>query len=157
MNQTFNLAPDLLYICYDAKCPLCAAEMRHLKNRDVNDKIVLVDIHDKYFSEQFPTVERADALRILHGFYDNKPLYALDVTYQAWSLVGKRIWVWPLQLPLIKQIAHGVYLLFARYRYPISAFCARFLKEGQSSKSAEQYCQSGTCYEKSNKHSAWRK
>ena len=99
-----------------------------------------MDIHQESFYQQFPDVDKSKAMQILHGYYQNKQLLALDVTYQAWSLVGKGFWFKPLRLPVVKQVAHGVYLLFAKYRYSISRFCYRYLGIG------DHVCDTGACY-----------
>ena len=110
-----------LTIFYDGGCPLCVSEMRHLSQLDRGQKICLENIHADDFSQRFPHINQQQADKILHGqLASGEMIYALDVTYQAWSLVGKRHWVAPLRWPLIKQVAHLFYLLFARYRAPIS-------------------------------------
>ena len=110
-----------LTIFYDGGCPLCVSEMRHLSQLDRGQKICLENIYADDFSQRFPHINQQKADKILHGqLASGEMIYALDVTYQAWSLVGKRHWVAPLRWPLVKQAAHLFYLLFARYRAPIS-------------------------------------
>jgi len=110
-----------LTIFYDGGCPLCVSEMRHLSRLDTEQKIRLENIYADDFSQRFPHINQQRADEILHGqLASGEMIYALDVTYQAWSLVGKRHWVAPLRWPLVKQAAHLFYLLFARYRAPIS-------------------------------------
>lgn len=155
MQTRYALNPDKLYILYDAQCPLCSMEMSRLEELDTNKSIELVDIHHYSFPQQFPDVDKSNAMQILHGYYKGKQLLALDVTYQAWSLVGKGFWFKPLRLPVVKQVAHGVYLLFAKYRYSISSFCSRFLgvgqKQGLEQNKNQNSCQSGACYVNSDK------
>ena len=110
-----------LTIFYDGGCPLCAAEMRHLNSLDSARKIAYEDIYAADFSARFPQIDQREADRILHGQLANGELiYGLDVTYQAWVLVGKRKWVAILRWPIIKPIADVIYLLFARHRNRIS-------------------------------------
>jgi predicted DCC family thiol-disulfide oxidoreductase YuxK len=110
-----------LTIFYDGGCPLCAAEMRHLNSLDSARKIAYEDIYAADFSARFPQIDQQEADRILHGQLANGELiYGLDVTYQAWVLVGKRKWVAILRWPIIKPIADVIYLLFARHRNRIS-------------------------------------
>lgn len=110
-----------LTIFYDGGCPLCAAEMRHLNSLDVLGKITFEDIYADDFSARFAHIDQQEADRILHGQLANGELiYGLDVTYQAWALVGKRRWVAILRWPLIKQVADVGYLFFAKHRYRIS-------------------------------------
>lgn len=110
-----------LSIFYDGGCPLCVAEMDHLKRLDNAGKIAFEDICAADFNARFPRVDRQQADRILHGeLGDGEMIYGLDVTYWAWVLVGKRHWVAILRWPLFKQLAQLGYLFFARYRHQIS-------------------------------------
>ncbi|MFT6916809.1 MAG: putative DCC family thiol-disulfide oxidoreductase YuxK [Motiliproteus sp.] len=110
-----------LTIFYDGGCPLCVSEMRHLCRLDREQKIVLEDIHAEGFSQRFPHIDPRQADQMLHGQLANgEMIYALDVTYTAWALVGKRHWVSVLRWPLVKQVSHWVYLFFARHRSRIS-------------------------------------
>lgn len=110
-----------LSIFYDGGCPLCVAEMDHLKRLDNAGKIAFEDICAADFNARFPRVDRQQADRILHGeLGDGEMIYGLDVTYSAWALVGKRHWVAILRWPLFKQLAQLGYLFFARYRHQIS-------------------------------------
>ena len=110
-----------LIIFYDGGCPLCVSEMRHLSKLDTESVISLENIHADDFSERFPHIDQQRADQILHGQLANgEAIYALDVTYAAWSLVGKRHWVALLRWPIIKQIADYSYLFFAKYRSTIS-------------------------------------
>ena len=110
-----------LTIFFDGGCPLCVSEMRHLARIDTAEKIDLQDIHAEGFSERFPHIDPVHADQILHGQLANGDMiYALDVTYTAWALVGKRHWVAVLRWPLIKPLSHWVYLFFAKHRSSIS-------------------------------------
>ncbi|PKF62656.1 DUF393 domain-containing protein [Psychromonas sp. psych-6C06] len=131
---------DKLTIFYDGKCPLCSLEMQKLKRADKYNRIILEDIHQPEFRTRFPEISVTKALQILHGLYQGKQLLALDVTHRAWSLVGKGVWVAPLQFPVIKQVSHQAYLLLANYRYPISQFISQRFSIGT------KRCSTGTCY-----------
>jgi len=110
-----------LIIFYDGGCPLCVSEMRHLSKLDTESKISLENIYADDFSARFPHIDQHRADQILHGqLASGEVIYALDVTYTAWSLVGKRHWVAVLRWPIIKQIADYSYLFFAKYRSTIS-------------------------------------
>ena len=110
-----------LIIFYDGGCPLCVSEMRHLSKLDTESLISLENIHADDFSERFPHIDQQRADQILHGQLANgEVIYALDVTYNAWALVGKRHWVAILRWPIIKQIVDYSYLFFAKYRSTIS-------------------------------------
>ena len=103
-----------LTIFYDGGCPLCAAEMNHLRKLDSNNSIAYEDIYADGFEGRFPYIDLPQADRILHGqLADGTIIYALDVTYEAWALVGKRHWVAILRWPLFKQVANLGYVFFA--------------------------------------------
>tara|TARA_B110000503_G_scaffold34839_1_gene56801 strand:- start:4579 stop:4998 length:420 start_codon:yes stop_codon:yes gene_type:complete len=120
MIMTESLTTELT-IFYDGGCPLCVFEMRHLSRRDTAQKIVLQDIHAAGFAQAFPYINPLRADQILHGQRANgEMIYALEVTYEAWALVGKRHWVAILRWPVVKQLSHQVYLFFAKHRSRIS-------------------------------------
>jgi len=133
-----------LTIFYDAQCPLCNLEMQKLKDQDTAGLIILVDLHQADFEQQFPHVDRAQALKILYGEYQGKPLRAMDVTHRAWTLVGRGTLVAPLRWPIVRPLAHLVYLLLAKYRRPISHFLFTRFGLGLAA------CDQGTCYEPTN-------
>lgn len=141
--MTTSLNKEQLTIFYDGNCPLCTAEMEHLKRKDQNSLIKLVDLHEEDFVSRYPDIDLDYAMKILHGSYQGITLLGLEVTHRAWTLVGKGFWVAPLEWPVIKTMAHCVYLLVARYRHPVSAFLSRVFGIGT------QQCVSGTCYDKS--------
>ena len=138
------MTDNTLTIFYDSHCPLCSLEMDKLKRYDTKDLIVLEDLHQDNFSALFPEIDLTKAMKILHGQYQGKTLLALDVTHRAWTLVGRGALVAPLQLPLIKQLAHGGYLLLAKYRHSISHCLNKRFGIGINT------CEEGTCYEKPN-------
>jgi predicted DCC family thiol-disulfide oxidoreductase YuxK len=110
-----------LTIFYDGGCPLCMKEMRHLHKADIKNTIQFVDINAHDFESNYPTINKEEANRILHGWLaDGSLLLGLDVTYKAWSLVGKGGWIAVLRWPLIKPLADLGYRFFAKYRNSIS-------------------------------------
>ena len=133
---------NTLTIFYDGNCPLCNLEMQKLKRYDDKDLIILVNLRQENFQTLFPYININKALEILHGLYQGKILLGLDVTHRAWTLVGRGALVAPLQFPVIKQLAHGSYLLLAKYRHPISHFLYQRFGIGVAT------CEQGTCYEK---------
>ncbi|RTZ17743.1 DUF393 domain-containing protein [Vibrio aquaticus] len=106
-----------LTIFYDGYCPLCVKEMEHLKHSDANNSIALVDIQTSII-EQYPMIDAKEASTILHALDEQGHLIlGLDVTYQAWSLVGKGWLYAPLRWKLVKPFADKAYLHFAKNRY----------------------------------------
>ena len=129
-----------LTIFFDGKCPMCIAEMQHLRQRDSNNEIHLVDIHEKADMALYPQIQFDAAMSVLHGIYDGITLQGLSVTHRAWTIVGKGFWVAPLEWQVIKPISHQIYLLVAKYRPPISSFLSKVFGLNGSS------CQSVVCY-----------
>ncbi|MCO7190686.1 MULTISPECIES: DUF393 domain-containing protein [unclassified Pseudoalteromonas] len=123
-----------LTIFYDGTCPLCVKEMTALTKRDKAQRIKTVDIFSDEFA-RYPGIDPEKANTVLHAL-DAKGnlLLGLDVTHQAWRLVGMGWLYAPLRWPVIKPIADKFYLLFAKNRYRISYWLT-----GQSR------CDSGVC------------
>lgn len=142
---------NTLVIFYDGHCPLCSLEMLKLKQWDTHNRIELVNLHQKNFNTLYPDISFDKAMKILHGYYQGELLLGLNVTHRAWTLVGKGVFVAPLQFPMIKQLAHLVYLFVAKYRHPISQFMYKRLGIGKAQ------CNQGVCYGKSNRTYHWRK
>jgi predicted DCC family thiol-disulfide oxidoreductase YuxK len=115
----------MLTIFYDGNCPLCTKEMQHLKKKDHDNLINLVDLHQDEFETLYPSVKFVDAMKILHGQYKGELLLGIEVTHRAWTLVGKGFWVAPLNWPVIKTLSHWVYLMIAQYRHQISAYITK--------------------------------
>lgn len=135
---------DTLTIYYDGNCPLCNLEMHKLKQLDSNNLIVLINLHQEDFEVTYPDINKEKAMRMLHGRYKGEILLALNVTHRAWTLIGKKSLVAPLQWPIIKQLSHGVYLVLAKYRHPISNFLYQHFGIGNVS------CIEGACHVQSN-------
>jgi predicted DCC family thiol-disulfide oxidoreductase YuxK len=124
-----------LRIFYDSLCPLCDAEMQHIKARDIGDDIELQDLNQSDFASKFPEIDFTVANRILHAQRpDGSIITGLDVTYEAWTVVGKERGGSLLRGSLGKPFADKGYLFFAKHRYRIS-----YLLTGK------KRCESGTC------------
>ncbi|WP_252374631.1 thiol-disulfide oxidoreductase DCC family protein, partial [Vibrio parahaemolyticus] len=101
-------------------CPLCAKEMKALKQRDSKQHIKTVDIYSDTFAD-YPQIDPEQANTILHALNEKgELLLGLDVTHRAWQLVG-RGWLYaPLRWRLVKPVADWLYLKFAKNRYRVS-------------------------------------
>jgi predicted DCC family thiol-disulfide oxidoreductase YuxK len=110
-----------LTIFYDGYCPLCIIEINKLKGLDKEQNILFVDIQTPIFATQYPELDWHTLDARIHGYLaDGRLISGLDVTYLAWKLVGKG-WVYaPLRWPVIRWFADAVYLVFAKYRHPLS-------------------------------------
>ena len=75
-----------LRIFYDSQCPLCAAEMQHIKALDIHENVELQDLNQADFESNYPYIDLAYANKILHGERaDGTIIKGLDVTYEAWA------------------------------------------------------------------------
>ncbi|NDV92548.1 DUF393 domain-containing protein [Alteromonas sp. 345S023] len=110
-----------MIIFYDGYCPLCKAEMRHLQKRDKHNALTLVDIQSTAFASNYPQLDFHALNARIHGMLDDgRMITGLDVTYQAWKVVGMG-WVYaPLRWPVIRVFADWGYVKFAKHRYTIS-------------------------------------
>ena len=100
-----NTTPQLT-IFYDGGCPLCAIEMRHLKRLNQDNKLGFVDIMAADFHQRFPELDWQALNDRIHAMQaDGTMLIGLDVTYEAWRLVGKGWLYAPLRWPLVKPLA----------------------------------------------------
>ncbi|MGB1868513.1 MAG: thiol-disulfide oxidoreductase DCC family protein [Porticoccaceae bacterium] len=129
----------ILTIFYDGGCPLCAAEITHLIRLNSENKLAFENIYAPDFAERFGHIDRQAADRVLHGqLATGEMIYGLEVTYEAWAMVGKRHWVAILRWPVFRQCAQLGYRFFARHRHRISrllmgkARCERCALAGRS-------------------------
>lgn len=114
------ITPELT-IFIDGGCPLCVLEMRHLKNKDVHNKIAIIDILDDSFTSRFPHINAEQAMTVLQAqLADGSGLSGLDVTHKAWSLVGQGWRTGFLRWPFIRPVADRFYYYFANNRNFIS-------------------------------------
>lgn len=115
--------PDFkLRVYFDGQCPLCRREIDHLRRLDQHGALDLQDINTTDFAQRFPHIDPVAADKLLHGEYaDGRMIYGLDVSCEAWRLVGKGHWFAFLCWPLLKPVANAGYRLFARHRHRISA------------------------------------
>jgi len=112
-----------LTIFYDSFCPLCMAEMRHLKKRDETGRLGFVDINAEEFETDYPDMDKEALNARIHGLTDSgEVITGLDVTYHAWRLVGHGWLYAPLRWPVIKPLADMGYKWFAKNRYSISYY-----------------------------------
>jgi len=110
-----------LTLFYDSFCPLCVSEVDQLRTLDQQGAMAFVDIHEEGFRKDWPHIDPDAANRILHAQWDDGTmLYGLDVSAQAWSLVGRHRWLKLLRLPVARWFADLGYRIFARHRYFIS-------------------------------------
>ena len=117
MPETFRN----LTLFFDSTCPLCVGEMRQLRKLDTENRLTFEDIYLSDFTERFPDIEPSKAANVFHGQYENGDMvYGLDVSVEAWGIVGKNKWLRLLRLPGVRIVSDLAYRFFARYRSQIS-------------------------------------
>ena len=113
--------PNRLTLFFDSTCPLCVAEMQALQSLNSSNLLLFEDIHSDQFCERFPDISQTEASNMFHGRYENGDMiFGLDVSVQAWNIVGKHRWLGILRAPGIRLISDMAYRFFARYRSLIS-------------------------------------
>jgi predicted DCC family thiol-disulfide oxidoreductase YuxK len=116
--------------------------MDKLLMHDKKNLIKLIDIHSDCFNEMVPEISKKTALSVIHALYQNEVIQGIDVNYWAWTLVGKKHWVFLLQVPFTRQVAKLAYRIFARFRHPISTTFNRLFKL------KTKQCSNGYCHDK---------
>ena len=110
-----------LTLFFDSTCPLCVAEMQSLKALDSKNLLIFEDIYSDNFCDRFPDINYKEASNTFHGRYENGDMiFGLDVSVQAWNIVGKYRWLSILRAPGIRIASDMAYRFFARYRSLIS-------------------------------------
>jgi len=110
-----------MIIFYDGNCPLCSTEMQQLKHADSKNLITLEDLNASDFSERYSYIDKDKAMNYLQAQKQSgEMIYGLDVTYEAWKIVGKHGWLKIFRLPIISFFADCGYVLFAKYRHSLS-------------------------------------
>ena len=113
--------PAKLTLFYDSTCPLCAREMEALSRLNVDGNLAFEDIHSEDFNLRYPDIDPEKASAVFHGrCRGGMMIYGLDVSVQAWNLVGRMKWLQILRLPVLRFFSDLAYRFFARYRSQIS-------------------------------------
>lgn len=110
-------------LLYDGDCPLCLREVNFLKQKDAGRGLVqFVDITDEHYSpEQHGGIDYATAMARIHGILpDGTVVKDLEVFQRAYEALGMG-WVYAAtKLPILGAIAHGIYLVWAKWRLPLT-------------------------------------
>ena len=115
------MSHELIFF-FDGLCPLCTREVNFLRQKDHKNKILFEDINQKNFEKRYKTINKKEAGKVLHGIWNgNELIKGLDVTYQAWRLVGYSLLVRPLRWPVLRNFFDLLYNIFAKHRHSISS------------------------------------
>lgn len=111
-----------LTLYYDGKCPFCALEMARLANWDRAGRLAFVDIAQPQFDPAHLGASMAELnLQLYSQRADGVVLVGIDSMLAAYTLAGRGALVWPLRVPLLRDLLSYLYRLFARNRYKMSA------------------------------------
>lgn len=110
-----------LTLYYDGKCPFCSAEMRRLAGWDRVNRLDFVDMSQAGFDPSHLQLTMDDLNReMVSQRADGAVLIGVQSLLAAYTLVGKGWLVWPLRVPLLRDMLSWMYRLFARNRYKMS-------------------------------------
>lgn len=88
-----------------------------MQKRNQAGCLAFEDIHAPDFDGRHPDLSFAQAMAILHARRpDGSLLTGLDVTVEAWTLLGYPHWVAPLRWRWLRPLSGTLYRLFARHR-----------------------------------------
>jgi predicted DCC family thiol-disulfide oxidoreductase YuxK len=119
---------DSLTIYYDARCPLCEAEILFLQARNRRNLLHFVDLNGQSFGESEPEVSCALAMEKIHGRLGNGELLAgVRVFAEAYRRADLPVLAWLLSRAWLRPIFDAGYFVFARYRSWISRAIGPFL------------------------------
>ena len=111
-----------LTLYFDGKCPFCAQEMTRLGDWDRAGRLDFVDIMQPGFDPGHLNATMDDLDRQLYSQApEGKVLIGVDSMLAAYTLVGRGFMLWPLRVPLLRNMLSYLYRLFARNRYKMSA------------------------------------
>ena len=111
-----------LTFLFDGGCPLCLRETNFIKNRDVSNKILFVDINSNDYDQGlFNEISYSEAMSNLHGILDNgKVIRGLDVLAYSYELIGLGWVYFPLKIKFFSPVLRLVYRYWAKYRLQIT-------------------------------------
>ena len=113
-----NMQPSWpLTLYYDGDCPLCAREIKLLRQRADVQRLCLVDISVNDFHPESVGHSRETLQNRLHArFADGQWVTGLDATLWSWRAAGLGHWATPLTWPVLRPLFELGYQLFCRLR-----------------------------------------
>lgn len=126
-----------LTLYYDGSCPLCAREIRLLRQRAARQRLQLVDISQPGFQASALGLTQQALQERLHAhFADGQWLTGLDATLWSWRAAGMGAWAAPLTWRPLRPLFELGYRLFCRLRLHL---------DGLPHPDAAQRCKDKTC------------
>lgn len=106
-----------LTLYYDGDCPLCAREIKLLRQRADAQRLCLVDISLNDFHPESVGHSRETLQNRLHArFADGQWVTGLDATLWSWRAAGLERWAAPLTWRALRPLLELGYRLFCRLR-----------------------------------------
>ncbi|RRD58734.1 DUF393 domain-containing protein [Comamonadaceae bacterium OH2545_COT-014] len=133
-----------LTLYYDASCPLCAAEMHALLQRDAHGRLRLVDCSPPGFDGAPAGCTQAELMRLMHAqTADGRVLVGVPAFEAAYAAVGRQRVARALRHPLLGRLARALYPHLARWLFARAP--AQPLQEAQAhaARHASQRCGPG--------------
>jgi predicted DCC family thiol-disulfide oxidoreductase YuxK len=106
-----------LTLYFDGECPLCAREIKLLREHAVNDRLLFVDISSGAFDAKALGFTLEQMQSSLHArFADGRWVTGLDATLWSWGAAGLGFWATPLTWSVFRPLLEFGYRLFCRLR-----------------------------------------
>jgi len=113
----YNKVEWPLTLYFDGDCPLCAREIRLLRQRAPQHRLLFVDISSVEFDATTLGFTFVQMQSILHArFADGHWVTGLDATLWSWRAAGMGFWATPLTWPALRPMFELGYRLFCRLR-----------------------------------------
>jgi predicted DCC family thiol-disulfide oxidoreductase YuxK len=110
-----------LKIFYDASCPVCALEMDHLRARDADGRLELVDLSAPGFDAPCHGFAHADLDAAIHAVRpDGSVVRGMAVLRLAYAAAGLGWLLRPTAVGPLRPAFDAAYRVFARHRKAIS-------------------------------------
>lgn len=124
MNHT--IYPLTVY--YDSQCPLCTAEMDHLRMRNTAGHLLFADVWAPDFEGPPAGRTQQDLLTLIHArTADGRVVRGVEVFRLAYEAVGLGWVTSATRLPLVGPLADALYPVLARNRHRIPRSLVRLV------------------------------
>ena len=120
--------PWPMQVFYDGACPLCGAEVRYYRARDVHQRIEWIDIAAAKFDAAKYGLAIEKLQNVMHAkATDGRVFTQVAAFVKIWEALPATFWTrlarWVLKVPGMMQLAGVFYRTFARNRYWLTGRC----------------------------------
>lgn len=113
----YNKVKWPLTLYFDGECPICAREIKLLREHAVDDRLFFVDISSSEFDASELGFKLEHMQSLLHArFADGRWVTGLDATLWSWRAAGLGVWATPLTWSALRPLFEFGYRLFCRLR-----------------------------------------